>query len=359
MASLEQRIENLFPRRKSKKTSPAAMVALIFAERRGEWLTHEDAIHLGKEKLADSTIRKAFKELSRSLVVLGGHSFIDTESVKRDGRGCPIIRGRLSRAADEKIFATVYPVNQKPASYFIGLNGIGRLEIPPLSLVDKYLPPRDLIRIRKQKSGQNETNHLLRALTNDKPGAEKDAMLKKIETLAEKQGITFNATDGLFIKEGQIVIPTAKLAEEHFKWRRLPDGDNPYSREVGNVELFNTHKIGRFPKHQYIIMDAGLEKFATDENRIAYSTSVDVLDSRQDDERVLAIEERAKKGEKEAFDELIQVLLSDESKYARQDAANSVGHLHDERAIEPLTEAMLSDQYTRRSISCSHCARRV
>ena len=93
MASLEQRIENLFPNKTRKETGPIAMVALIFAERRGRWLTQTDVIDLINKKFSDSTVRKAFKILSRPLDVLDGYSFIDTESVKKEGRGCPVISG--------------------------------------------------------------------------------------------------------------------------------------------------------------------------------------------------------------------------------------------------------------------------
>lgn len=77
-----------------------------------------------------------------------------------------------------------------------------------------------------------------------------------------------------------------------------------------------------------------------------YHVDCVIVDARQDEARVHALEERAKKGEQSAFDELIQVLSSDASKYARQDAAISLGCLGDARAIEPLTKAMLNDEYS-------------
>ena len=53
---------------------------------------------------------------------------------------------------------------------------------------------------------------------------------------------------------------------------------------------------------------------------------------------------RAKKRDQEAFDELIQILSNDNSKYARQSAAHSLGFLYDTRAIEILIKAMLNDE---------------
>ncbi len=152
MASLEQRIEHLFPNKARKEISPIAMVALIFAERRGRWLTQTDVIDSINKKFSDSTVRKAFKILSLPLDVLGGYSFIDVESVKKEGKGRPVVRGIISQAALEKIFTLVTPVNQEPVSYFPELTVKGRLEIPPLQIGDKYLPPDDIIRLRIQKA---------------------------------------------------------------------------------------------------------------------------------------------------------------------------------------------------------------
>ncbi len=53
---------------------------------------------------------------------------------------------------------------------------------------------------------------------------------------------------------------------------------------------------------------------------------------------------KSQKKDQEAFDELMQVLSSDDSKYARQDAAHVLGRLRDTRAIELLVKAMLSDE---------------
>jgi hypothetical protein len=153
MATLEQRIANLFADKKRKEPSsiashqkkrcpargkktdqktPMEAVALLFAERRGRWLTTDDIIRLINRRFAESTVLKAFKKISCPMDVLGGHSYIDTESIKSEGRGRPIVRGRLSEAACEKIFALVKPVKEMPQSYFPGLlNGEGRIEMPP------------------------------------------------------------------------------------------------------------------------------------------------------------------------------------------------------------------------------------
>jgi hypothetical protein len=79
---------------------------------------------------------------------LGGASFIDIESVEREGRGCPIKRGRLSRAATEKIFESVPSSKQKPMPHYFGLNGESRLVMAPLQIGDQYLSSEDIARIR-------------------------------------------------------------------------------------------------------------------------------------------------------------------------------------------------------------------
>ena len=71
---------------------------------------------------------------------------------------------------------------------------------------------------------------------------------------------------------------------------------------------------------------------------------MNIVDSSEDDARVLAIEAGVKRGDQEAFDELILILSNDNSKYARQDAAHSLGFLYDTRAIEPVIKAMLNDE---------------
>jgi hypothetical protein len=347
MANLEQRIENLFPNKTRNKTNPIAMVALIFAESRGRWLTQTDVIELIDKKFPDSTVRKAFKILSRPLDVLGGYSFIDTESVKKEGKGRPVIRGTLSQAGLKKIFELVMPVKQEPASYFPELNMKGRLEIPPLLIGDKYLPPEDIMRLRIQKSGERETRRLVRDMVNGITGAEKESLKKMIDALAEKQGMKFDATNGQFYKGNQVVVPSGKPEEVYAKWKCLHGEEEPYARAVDITEIIKKHRVGPFPGRQYIITGMGLRTLASDENRAFYSMQPPhFVFTGPDDARVRAIEERAKKGEKVAFDELIQVLSSDDSQYARQDAVYSLGRLNDIRVIEPLIKAMLSDEYS-------------
>ncbi len=181
---------------------------------------------------------------------------------------------------------------------------------------------------------------------NDIPGAEKEAMLKIICTLAEKQGMSFNSTNDQFTKGNQVVVPSGKLAEAHAKWKCLHGKEEPYATAASISDIVKKHHFGPFPRQQHTIANPGLMELASDENRAVSSISAYIVDSREDNARVLAIEERAKKGDAEAFDELIQVLSSDDSKYARQDAAYSLGRLHDIRVTEPLIKAMLSDEYS-------------
>jgi hypothetical protein len=257
-----------------------------------------------------------------------------------------VIRGTLSQAALEKIFALVTPVEQEPVSYFSELNVKGRIEIPPLQIEETYFPPEDIIRLRIQKSGKRETRRILRKSVNNKPGAQKEAKLEEIDAMAEMQGMTFNATNGQFCKGNQLVVPRGKLAELYAEWKCLPGKESPYSRAADNLEILKKHHFGTFPKSQYIILDEGLRELVSDQNRVVYSMTAPIADSRADDARVLALEERAKKGEQAAFDELIQVLSSDDSQYARQDAVYSLGRLHDIRVIEALVKAMLNDEYS-------------
>lgn len=58
MTSQEKRIEYLFSDKTRKKPNPIAVVAIIFAERRGQWLTHSDVLKLVKKRFADSTVLK-------------------------------------------------------------------------------------------------------------------------------------------------------------------------------------------------------------------------------------------------------------------------------------------------------------
>jgi hypothetical protein len=340
MATIEKRIEHLFPKKKGKGPSPIAIVATLFAERRGQWLTQADVIRLVKGRFADSTARNAFKELSRPLASLNGHSFIDTDSIRIGKRGGPIIRGRLSEVAANKIFTLVTPVNQEPSSYFIREK---RLELPPLQIGYKYISPYDIIDLRIQKCGEEYTNCLLNKITNDKPGSDRAAMQKLIEIMAEQQGIKFNAEADQFTKDGQLLFPEGDLARAHFEWKYKFHGiDEPYTKS--NYAL-KTHHHGPIPKKWHTFTDLGMKKLASDENRAVLSASEYLVDSSEDDARVFAIEARAKRGDQEAFDELVQVLSSDESRYAREDAACSISRLHDARFIEPLVEAMLGDEF--------------
>jgi len=339
-ATIEQRIEHLFRIKKQKDHSPIVVVASLFAERRGQWLTHADVIRLINKRFADSTVHKAFKELSRPTADLNGRSFIDIETTKKEGRGGPIVRGRLSEAAYEKIYTSVTPVDKEPPSLFIGQN---RIELPPLPIGDKYLSPKDIINLRNQKCGEEDTRHLLKRMANDIPGADKEAMQKVVEKIAKQQGMEFNAIADQFTKEGQVIFPDGNLARVHYTWKQLHDKDDPYTRPA---DVLKTHHFGPIPLHQDIFTELSMRELASDENRAVVSVSAYIVDTRQDDARVHALEERASNGEDAAFDELIQVLSSDASKYARQYAAHSLGRLGDNRAIEPLIEAMLSDDYS-------------
>ena len=89
MASIEQRIEHLFHCKRRKDSSPIVVVASLFAERREEWLTQADVIRLVNKRFADSTVIKSYGRLSRPLKALNGHSFLDTEFIKKTGRGSP------------------------------------------------------------------------------------------------------------------------------------------------------------------------------------------------------------------------------------------------------------------------------
>jgi len=187
-------------------------VAIIFAERRGTWLTQNDVISLAKKKFANSTVRKAFRELSRPLDFLEGHSFIDIESIKRDDRGRPTIRGKLSEAATERIFELVTPVKEKTPICFRYIHKKGKFEIQPLVVKSKsygikWLPPEDILRLREKKIGKKQTNRLLKEF-------------------AEKK--------------------------------------KPYAK---SVDILKNHHFGRLPYSQTRIMKAGRIKLASDQNR--------------------------------------------------------------------------------------------
>jgi len=287
-SSLEERIEYLF----ANRGSCLKEMACIFAERREEWLTQEDIINLIGQKYHNSTICSNFKKLSLPIKELDNHSYINTEVFKNNGRGRPAIRGRLSEAASKKIFTLVTPVKERPSSYFVELNKIGRVEILPMPVgkptgPTMWLSPEDVMTLRKQKIGDKRADRLLQDIVNNK--------------------------------------------DEHF---------------AEDFIGFKNRRPGPIPFILHRIVPEGLRKFGSDENRKTLIAGMNLVDSRQDDVRVNALEERAKKGEQTAFDDLIQVLSSDASKYARQDSAHSLGSLHDMRAVEPLAKAMLNDEYS-------------
>lgn len=285
--------------------------------------------------------------------VLDGHHFIEVKWVKKEGPGGPVLKARISDAAIGKIFATTTPVNHPPPSYFIREKG---LELPPLKINDRYLPPKDIIGIRKLKSGLIYTRHLLQELAADKLEAEKAEIEKMIRTMAKKEGIEFDAAAGQLTKDGQEVFPEGNLARVFHTWKHeLKGKDGPYT-ELSCV--LKGHLRGPIPRRRRVFTDLAMRKLATDENRLAISVSSNIADFRQDSERIRAVEVRAKKGNSEAFEELIRVLSTDDSKYARQEAARSLGSLGNPRAIELLVEAMLRDEYIAvRTISAEGLAR--
>ncbi|MDM7938716.1 MAG: hypothetical protein QUS07_00035, partial [Methanothrix sp.] len=171
------------------------------------------AISLMNKKFADSTIRKAFKELSRPLDVLEGHSFIDIELIRRYDKGRPALRGKLSEAAAERIFELVTPVKEKPPSSFLLINKGGKLEIPPLFVGSenngsKWLSPEDILLLREKKIGKKQANRLLKGIA---------------------------------------------------------DKGKPYSE---SVDILKDHRFGPLPSHQIRIIDAGQRELASDENRL-------------------------------------------------------------------------------------------
>jgi hypothetical protein len=232
MATLEQRLEHLFPRKKRKGPSPIAIVALIFAERRGRWLTQDDVIFLMNKKFADSTIRKAFKELSCPLDVLEGRSFIDIELIRRDDKGRPAIRGKLSEAATERIFELVTPVKEMPPSSFRLINKAGKVEIPPFSVESenngsKWLSPEEILRLREKKIGKRQANSLLKGIA---------------------------------------------------------DKGKPYAE---SVDILKDHRFGPLPSHQIRIIDAGQRELASDENRLCVSITALVVPATDEDRKRL------------------------------------------------------------------------
>jgi len=135
-------------------------IARLFAERRGQWLTQGDIINLIGDKYSNSTISSNFKKLSSPMKELEDHCYLETEVL--DNRGQPI-RAQLSEVAYEKLFRLVTPVIQKPAS-----TRIGRIEVPPLVMKNVWLPPEDMVALRKQKIGEKEADCLLRDIAERK-----------------------------------------------------------------------------------------------------------------------------------------------------------------------------------------------
>lgn len=90
---------------------------------------------------------------------LEDHCYLETEVL--DNRGLPI-RARLGEAASEKLFKLVTSVIQKPSSV-----RIGRIEVPPLVMGNLWLPPEDMVALRKQKIGEKEADRLLRDIAED------------------------------------------------------------------------------------------------------------------------------------------------------------------------------------------------
>lgn len=311
------------------------MVATLFAERRGQWLTQKDIIKLVDKKFGDSTICKAFRELSIPMNVLNDCPFIDVESIKQEGSDGPVLRGRISDAAVEKCFASVTPVNKEPSSCFIREK---RLELPPLKINDRYLlPPKDIVDIRKLKSGEDYTRSLLHKLAADKLDADKEAIEKLILKMAENEGMVFNTITGQFAKDGKEVFPDGNLGKVYSKWK-----NGPYTKPSC---VLKGHQRGPIPRKQRAFTDIAMRKLATDENRRAFSVTTSTVDIQQELERVHAIEERAKKGAEGSLEELVLILSSDDNKYARQEAARSLAHLDDPLVVEPLVKAMLGDEY--------------
>jgi hypothetical protein len=230
MPSLEQRVERLFP----GKRGCLIKAAIVFAAWRDEWLTQEDLINFIGKDFANSTIRNAYEELSSPIESLNNNSYIEVTTVKSGSKGRPVIKGRLSEAAQKRIFTLTTPVKCPPSTHYIGLDKIGRIEIPPLSFekpADKfnkpkiYLSPKDILDIIEQKIGIRETNRSLRRL----------------------------------IKKGQ--------AKE--------------------IEVSRTHRWGRSPHHQYRLLSSDLERLAKDTNLKCFSMGVSLRSETEDDRKRL------------------------------------------------------------------------
>jgi len=350
-SSIRDQIEWLFASRRDCLKE----IAVVFARGHGKWISMEEIINQVGKNYPNSTIYSNFKTLSSPMKELGNHSYI-IESRKNCGKRKPALKGKLSDAASERLFSLAHHAHEKPPSKILTLRGAGQVEIPALSAGTNYVPPDEMMALRERKIGKEETLRRLRNVADSKPGSELAAIQKEIERLAIQRGISFNSGDETksgdeipnlnFVKDGKYVDPDGDLAIAYYKWRwlLLPHKDKPYTANA-KIKL-SEHKIGRFPKKRIRIENIGLIDLFADEYSIPLEACLTIADSRQDAARVHALEERALKGEKEGVDELIQVLSSDNSQYARQDAAHSLGRLHDIRVTEPLIKAMLSDEYS-------------
>lgn len=305
MASLEKRVRHLLPTRGRKENHCLIESALMFARCRDRWLTIGDLLILlrGSGKLfGKSALYVAVKELNNPMTSLGGQSYVDCTSVG-SGSGKPM-KYKLGRAAYEKIYALTEPESIKSKPCLHPLKGRGRIRIPPLAYEKKFrikgleykkiqwVPAKDIINLVEHKIGPSEANNSLKMLTSEQAISQPKPYAQKCEAVTK------------------------------------------------------THRWGRPPKTEYELTNEGLMYHLADHNEQVVSVDVIIVDSRDDDERVHALEERAKNGEREALGELIHVLVNDSSKYARQEAARSLGKLGDPCSIDPLIKAMLNDEYS-------------
>jgi len=305
MASLEKRVRHLLPEKRRKENHCLIETALMFARCRDRWLTIGDLLNLTRgsgKPFSRSAMYLVVEDLSKPMVALGGNSYVDCEPIGT-GSGRPK-KYRLSKAAHERIYSLVKPLQIQPEPVLHHLKGRGRIKIPPLPLENElemkglrckkteWLPANDIIDLVEDKIGPSDANRSLKIITSE-------------------QGIS---------------------------------QPKPYAQKCEAVT--KTHRWGRPPKEQFELTNDGLIYHLADHNELVVSVDTIIVDSRHDDERVHALEERARKGEREAIGELIRVLFHDSSKYARQEAARSLGILGDACSIDPLIKAMLNDEYS-------------
>ena len=292
-STLEQRIEYLF----RDRGSCLKEIASIFARRRENWLTQKDIINLIGKKYHNSTICSNFKKLSLPMKELDNHSYIDTEDLKKIDRGRPAIRGMLGKAASDKIFILVNPVEQIPQSC-----KVGKIEILPFHVEkkdgrDAWLSPEDILRLREQKIGKTEANRLLQNL----------------------------------LKVNKEDTPKKMPFAEHF------------------FDFRNHDRPGPIPRQNRLTND-GLVELASDKNEVPCSLLACLVDTRQELDRIGIedLEERALKGDQPAFNLLIQKLSRDTSneyspghitKDDRMRVARSLGNIGDPHAIQVLRNA--------------------